>query len=76
MEEEALRALRQRLDEYLQQRPKLQAELGWLRQLGASRATCSRLEQEVATAQQAIAAFAPKQQRLQRHHQLQPFQPK
>ena len=64
LEEEALRALRQRLDEYLQQRPKpqveeqrLQAELGWLRQLGESRATCFRLEQEVATAQQAIAAF-------------------
>ena len=64
LEEEALRALRQRLDEYLQQRPKpqveeqrLQAELGWLCQLGESRATCFRLEQEVATAQQAIAAF-------------------
>ena len=82
LEEEVLRALRQRLDEYLHQRPKLQAEeqrlqaeLGCLRQLGESRATCSRLEQEFATAQQAVAAFALKQQRLQRHHQLQPFQP-
>ena len=81
LEEEALHTLRQRLDEYMQQRPKLQAEeqrlqaeLGWLRQLQESRATCSRLEQEVAAAQEAIAAFAPKQQRLQRHHQLQPFQ--
>ena len=82
LEEEALRTLRQRLDEYMQQRPKLQAteqrlqgELGWLRQLRESRATCSRLEQEIAAAQQALAAFAPQQQRLQRHHQLQPFQP-
>ncbi len=82
LEEEALRTLRQRLDEYMQQRPKLQAteqrlqgELGWLRQLRESRATCSRLEQEIAAAQQALEAFAPQQQRLQRHHQLQPFQP-
>ena len=82
LEEEALRTLRQRLDEYMQQRPKLQAteqrlqgELGWLRQLRESRATCSRLEQEIVAAQQALAAFAPRQQRLQRHHQLQPFQP-
>jgi len=82
LEEEALCTLRQRLDEYMQQRPKLQAteqrlqgELGWLRQLQESRATCSRLEQEIAAAQQALEAFAPKQQRLQRHHQLQPFQP-
>ncbi|MGB0807568.1 MAG: AAA family ATPase [bacterium] len=82
LEEEALRTLRQRLDEYMQQRPKLQAteqrlqgELGWLRQLRESRATCSRLEQEIVAAQQALAAFAPQQQRLQRHHQLQPFQP-
>ncbi|MGB0707436.1 MAG: AAA family ATPase, partial [bacterium] len=82
LEEEALRTLRQRLDEYMQQRPKLQAteqrlqgELGWLRQLRESRATCSRLEQEIVAAQQALEAFAPQQQRLQRHHQLQPFQP-
>ncbi|MEK9762557.1 MAG: AAA family ATPase, partial [Deltaproteobacteria bacterium] len=82
LEEEALRTLRQRLDEYMQQRPKLQAteqrlqgELGWLRQLRESRATCSRLEQEILAAQQALEAFAPQQQRLQRHHQLQPFQP-
>jgi exonuclease SbcC len=82
LEEEALRNLRQRLDEYMQQRPKLQAteqrlqgELGWLRQLRESRATCSRLEQEIVAAQQALEAFAPQQQRLQRHHQLQPFQP-
>ncbi len=82
LEEEALRTLRQRLDEYLEQRPKLQAteqrlqgELGWLRQLRESRATCSRLEQEITAAQQALESFAPQQQRLQRHHQLQPFQP-
>ena len=80
--EEALRTLRQRLDEYMQQRPKLQTteqrlqgELGWLRQLRESRATCSRLEQEIVAAQQALEAFAPQQQRLQRHHQLQPLQP-
>jgi len=82
LEEEALRTLRQRLDEYLEQRPKLQAteqrlqgELGWLRQLRESRATCSQLEQEIVAAQQTLEAFAPQQQRLQRHHQLQPFQP-
>ncbi|MEC8255118.1 MAG: AAA family ATPase, partial [SAR324 cluster bacterium] len=82
LEEEALRTLRQRLDEYMQPRPTLQAteqrlqgELRWLRQLRESRATCSRLEQEIVAAQQALAAFAPQQQRLQRHHQLQPFQP-
>ncbi|MEK9973890.1 MAG: SbcC/MukB-like Walker B domain-containing protein, partial [Deltaproteobacteria bacterium] len=43
--------------------------------LRESRATCSRLEQEIVAAQQALEAFAPQQQRLQRHHQLQPFQP-
>ena len=73
LEEEILRVL--------QQRPKLKDEEQrlhgapvWLCQLRESRTTFSRLEQEIATAQQALEVFALQRQRLQKHQQLQLFQ--
>ena len=81
LEEETLRVLQQRLDGYMQQRPKLKDEEQrlhgasvWLCQLRESRTTFSRLEQEIATAQQALEVFALQRQRLQKHQQLQLFQ--
>jgi hypothetical protein len=65
----------------MQQRQKLKDEERrlhgapvWLCQLRESRTTFSRLEQEIATAQQALEVFALQRQRLQKHQQLQLFQ--